>query len=184
MSHGPGLTVAQWHEMQGGGAGPLARELLDGEAVTRGPMSARHADCVVRLHRLIEVAVGAAAVVRMHQPLILDERSEPRPDVSVLEQPATAGAAPALLVVEVADTSHDLVYSRGRKAAYYARCAIADCWVVDLAAGQVLVHSSPASGGYRDIRNLRGDAEASATSLPGVSLAVAEILGPPPAATA
>ena len=156
--------------------GPLLQELLDGEPVRKAPMTPDHADCVVRLHALIESAVGDRGRVQMHLPVVLDDRSEPRPDIAVLP-PAGSDALPkVLLVLEVTDSSHALIYSRGRKAAYYARSGVPDCWIVDLSARQILVHSAPASSGYKEIKNMRDGAQLDVTSLAGVSIQAAEIL--------
>jgi Uma2 family endonuclease len=178
MPDGDRITVSDWHKRMRAGSDPLHRELLDGEIVVKAPVSRAHAECVVRLHDLIEVAVGDSVLTQMHLPVILDEWSEPTPDISVLGRTGDGGdrRPPLLLVVEVADTSERLVYGRGRKAAYYARSGVPDCWVVDLLTPQLLAHSSPASGGYRSIRNLRAGSTATATSLPGLSLEVDGIL--------
>ncbi|HMC39529.1 MAG TPA: Uma2 family endonuclease [Acidimicrobiales bacterium] len=179
MSDGQGITVSEWHTMSEAAGGGILRELLDGDPVVRAPMTPAHADCVVRIHQLVESRIGEDAVTQMHRPIVLDPRSETRPDIAVLARPEhrTAGSHALLLVIEVADSSHGLIYGRGRKAAYYARCGVADCWIVDLLGQQVLVHSSPASGGYREIRNLRRGATLSPSSLPNVNVTVDEVLG-------
>lgn len=179
MPEGHGLTIAEWHAMIDVRGDSLHRELLDGEPVARAPMSEAHADCVIRMHQLVEAAIGEAAVTQMHLPVMLDERSEPRPDVSVVARPGelSAGIQSLLLVVEVADSNAALIYGRGRKASYYARSGVPDCWIVDLMGQQILAHSTPASGGYREIRNLRPGATLGMVSLPGVALDVAELLG-------
>lgn len=171
------MTVTEWHQMTASGTGTLLRELLDGEVVDKAPVSTAHADCVVRLQGVIESAVGDLGLVQMHLPVVLDDWSEPRPDISVLARPGeSTGSHPTiLLVIEVADSSQDLIYSRGRKAAYYARSGVPDCWIVDLMSKQVLAHSSAASGGYRDIRNLREAAKLTVTSMPGVTVSAGDI---------
>jgi Uma2 family endonuclease len=179
MSEGSGTTVAQWHEMSAGGPGGLSRELLDGEPVTRSPMTTRHADAAVLLHGLLDAAIADEALTQLHQPVVLDAWSEPRPDISVVERAGQADSkSTILLVVEIADSNHGLIYTRGRKASYYARSGIPECWIVDLLSEQVLVHTDPASGGYRSIRNLRSGAQVALAALPGVRLDVASILGP------
>jgi Uma2 family endonuclease len=180
MSDPSGLTVSEWHSRIRDGTIVLRQELLDGEAVVKAPMSIAHAEFVLHVHRLIEAAVGEAGLTHMHLPVTLDERSEPTPDVSVLGRPNVSGGgrSPIFLVVEVADTEQSLIYNRGRKAAYYARSGVPDCWVLDMAGRQLLVHASAASGGYRSIRNLRPGSTVSLTALPDVTLDVAEMLAP------
>lgn len=172
------MTVEEWHRSGGG----VDLELLDGQVIERATMSGSHAVCANRVVALLESLVGERALVKSQVPVVLDERSEPRPDVVVLrhrsvpylQSPALPGDI--ILLVEVSDTT--VTFDRGRKASYYAQSGVPECWVVDIAGGQVLRMRSPASGGYRDIRNLRRGSRVSVEALEGVRFDVAEILGP------
>ena len=166
--------------------GAAARyETLDGEQVALPPPGEAHSACVNRLARLLTEAVGDGGLVSVHSPIRLDEASEPCPDVALLE-PRDDGYSSGfpeptdvLLLVEVAASSFGLTHNRGRKAGHYARSGIPECWVVDLVSSQVLVHRDPASGGYRDIRNLRGDAVLRVQARPAVTFKVGDVLGEP-----
>ena len=59
-------------------------ELIDGEVVSMAPIGNRHLACVNRLTRLLVTAVGDEAVVSVHNPVRLGERSEPQPDLVLL----------------------------------------------------------------------------------------------------
>ncbi len=104
------------------------------------------------LTRLLVVAVGGQGVVSVQNPLRLDDRTEPEPDVAVLRpraddyRSATPGPVDVLLVVEVADTS--LGYDRAVKAPLYAARGVPELWIVDLAAREVEVHRAPEGGRY------------------------------------
>ena len=159
--------------------GANRQELIDGELVVLPAPTAAHAACVNRLTSLLTVALGNTAVVSVQNPVSIDERSQPAPDIAVLKGHTDAVRADdVLLVIEVSDSGFSLTYDRGRKAACYARSGIPECWVVDLAGQQVLVHSAPASGGYKEIRNLRSGTETrlELASLPAISLSVEELL--------
>ena len=65
----------------------------------------------------------------------------PRADYHA-EQPSLA-----LTIIEVAESS--LPYDRGRKLRLYARCAVPECWVVNIPERCVEVYSRP-------LENLRG----------------------------
>jgi Uma2 family endonuclease len=157
-------------------------ELLDGEQIPMPPPTDAHAASVMRLTKVLGDAAGDQAVVSVQNPLALSEHSKPCPDIALLaprdDGYTEEGVSPAnvLLLVEVSDTNFALTHDRGRKASYYARAGIAECWIVDLVSQQVLVHCQPASGGYRDIRNLRADAMLTVSALPGVSLSCADVL--------
>jgi Uma2 family endonuclease len=130
-------------------AGPDRRALLDGEVVVMAPIGNRHLVCVNRLTRLLVVGVGERAIVSVHNPVRLDDRSELQPDVVLLRRGADDPTGPvpsggdSLLVVEVADSS--LAWDRDGKAPRYAAAAIPACWIVDLPAGEILVLSWMAS---------------------------------------
>jgi Uma2 family endonuclease len=184
MPYDHNLTVEEWRSRRAAAplTGPARLELLDGEAVDVPPGSTRHADCVEGVAKLLVSAVGDRAVVSVQSPVELDRRSEPRPDVAVLQpRPDWYAGAPAtareiMMLIEVSDTT--LIYDRGRKASYYAGVGVPECWVVDLAGGQVLVMRTPASAGYRDVRTLRRGAVINAAALGGVELSIDDVLGP------
>ena len=103
------------------------------------------------LRRLIRATGPEPVLVTGTTPLRLDRYNQVRPDVLVLRQGDDDGAAPPtpadiLLVIEVSDATR--AFDRGRKAELYARFGIVEYWVVDLVAGQVLVHRAPAGGAY------------------------------------
>jgi Uma2 family endonuclease len=186
MAGPDGITVEEWRHMPESTpvSGGPHYELLDGEVVETPPPTDAHAESISRVTSLLKAELGDAAVVVVQEPVHLDGRSEPRPDIAVLKPRAEGYDGQRLtsedicLVVEISDNWIALGYDRGRKAAYYARCGIPECWVVDLLSDQVLLMRSPASGGYRDQRNIRrGGNPLGIETLPGISLPMDEILG-------
>lgn len=168
-----------------GDAGLFANErveLLDGTIVTMAPQSPPHAGTVVRLHRALMRAIGKVADVRMQPPVVLDDWSEPEPDVIVCqpdpydytrEHPRPDQI---LLIAEVAVSS--LSYDRGRKAKAYARAGITEYWIVDVDSRRIEVRRDPdaATGRYRVVAIVReGDA---LPTLGGGSVAVEDVLPP------
>jgi Uma2 family endonuclease len=149
------LTVDDYQRM--GRAGilpPHARvELIEGEIIDMAPIGTRHAGIVRQIARLLERAVGDAAIVSVQMPIRLDEWSEPQPDVTLLEPRAdfykAAHPTPAdvMLVVEVADSS--LPHDRDVKLALYARHHIAEVWLVDLQHDEITRYRQPHPDGYR-----------------------------------
>lgn len=113
--------------------------------------------------------------MRVLLPLALSEDTEPEPDVAVVplgdyktEHPHTA-----LLIIEVADST--LKKDRG-KATVYASAGIAEYWIVNLGARAVEVYASPESDRYTEVRTLRTGDTLRPQTLPGLAIAVAEIL--------
>jgi Uma2 family endonuclease len=180
------FTVDEWHRMGDAGLfGEDARlELLDGEVIEMSPIESPHGGCVNRLNRLLVTGLGERAVVAPQNPVVLNEISEPQPDIAVLaprdDMYSRSHATPSeiLLLIEVADSS--LPFDRGRKASYYAASGVTETWVADLDGAQVLVMRSPGSDGYDEVRTLRRGEQLAIEALPGVAFGVEDVLGPGP----
>jgi len=157
-------------------------ELLDGEIVTLSPKNSPHAATVHRLWSALSRMLGDTAHVRAQDPIILDDWSEPEPDIAVCqpdpydyarEHPR---ATQVLLVIEVADSS--LSYDRNRKARAYAASGIPDCWLVNLRDRQIEVLSDPDAAARRYRRKQILSQDEMVTLPGGQSLAVSDILPP------
>jgi Uma2 family endonuclease len=154
-------------------------ELLDGFVVAMSPQSGLHAEVTARLTELLIRALGEAFQVRGQLPVHLGEHSLPEPDVAVIHRRPFTTSHPTtpVLVVEVARSS--LRKDRELKAAIYARAGVPCYWLVDVDGGRVEVRTLPGPDGYAALVTLtRGDA-LGAPDLPGLALAVDELLPPP-----
>jgi Uma2 family endonuclease len=157
-------------------------ELIEGEILEVSPIGSRHAACVARLTALFSSLLRDAAIVWVQNPVQLNERSEPQPDLALLrtrqDYYATGhpSATDVYLLIEVAETSVE--YDREVKVPLYARAGVAETWLVDLTSQQILVYTDPGQAGYSLMRALgRGEA-ARPTALPAeVALPVSDILG-------
>jgi Uma2 family endonuclease len=178
------FTVDEWHRMgETGLFGEDARlELLDGQVIEMAPIGSPHAGAVNRLNHLLTTAFGPRALIAVQNPVVLDDRSEPQPDLAVLRprQDDYAQSHPTppeiLLIIEVSDTT--LAFDRERKAAAYARAAVPEYWIVDLTGDQVVVMREPSPAGYLDIRPLGRGHDLSIAALPDVTFEVGQVLGP------
>ena len=81
------FTVDQYHRMGALGVfQPDCRvELLDGEIFEMTPVDPWHAGVVDWLTERFVLALGGRAVVRVQNPIGLDDRSEPQPDLILLQ---------------------------------------------------------------------------------------------------
>ncbi len=125
-------------------------ELLEGVLVEMPPMSDRHAMAIVLLTRWFARGLDDALALRPQVPLAASDYSEPEPDIAVVRMSTDPGhPTTALLAVEVTLSTHhtDLVV----KPAVYAAAGIPRYWVVDLAAGRLVEHTSPGPDGYADV---------------------------------
>jgi Uma2 family endonuclease len=179
------FTVDEWHRMGDADLfGVDARmELLDGEVIEMAPIGSRHAGGVNRLNHVLTAAAGPRALIAVQNPVLLDDHSEPQPDIAVLlpRPDSYSGSHPTpfeiLLLVEVSDST--LAFDREQKAAAYARAEVGEYWIVDLVGDQILVMRRPTRAGYGDVRRAgRGD-QVGVEALPGIMIEAAQVLGPP-----
>src|SRR4051812_4470152 len=117
------FTVAQFEQMISLGIFAEADhiELIDGEILSMTPINHPHAVVLSKLGYILGEMLGSTAYVWAQQPLWLDERSRPQPDIALLRwrddfyTAKRPTAEDVLLVIEIADTS--LSADRGAKRA-------------------------------------------------------------------
>ena len=124
-------------------------ELLNGELVRMAPQGWPHDRSSGLLAHLLDRALlasyGERYRVQQEKPFAAGTVHEPEPDLYVVDADqmihGTDHPSRAHLVVEVSNTSRriDLV----RKPPIYAAADVPLYWVVDVKAGQVIVHSKP-----------------------------------------
>jgi Uma2 family endonuclease len=155
-------------------------ELLDGEIITMPPQNPPHAGGLTRIPSVLMRLLGTAVAIRIQLPIVLDDWSEPEPDIAICQPDpddymfAHPRADQVLLLIEVADSS--LPYDRGRKIPAYARSGIPECWIINLVDRKIEMFSDPDPAAQR-YRTERSAVAGDTLSLPGgVLLAAAEIL--------
>ena len=174
------FTVDEYYEMARVGIlKPDERvELLDGEIVRMNPIGSPHAWCVKRLTRIF-YGFEDRFIVSVQDPLRLNDRSEPEPDIVLvqLDTPEDRHPEPqdVLLVIEVADSS--IRVDRRRKLPMYARAGIPEYWIVDLNTDRIENYRDPVRSRYRSVTLLaRGDA-VSPQFAPDLVVDVSTVLG-------
>lgn len=178
------FTVDEYHRMFD--TGILTRddrvELLGGEIVEMTPIGPTHAGCVKRLTRLLIERLGRRAVVGVQDPVILDDLSEPQPDLSVArprdDDYSRAHPRPSdlLLVIEVADTTQ--AFDRNVKVPRYAATGVPEVWLVDLDSERIEAYRAPTPDGYAQRSDVARDGALGPEAFADVELSVDEILGP------
>ncbi|MBI1735312.1 MAG: Uma2 family endonuclease [Candidatus Rokubacteria bacterium] len=157
-------------------------ELIEGEIIEMTPIGTVHAATVGRVNDLFSKRLGDRALVWIQNPLLLTrERSEPQPDILVLERRtdfyATALPEPAdvRLLIEVADSS--VSYDRRTKFPLYARAGVAEAWLIDLDGRRVELHRGPGARGYRDVISPGAGETFAPLAFPDVGVTVTDLLG-------
>jgi Uma2 family endonuclease len=155
-------------------------ELIDGEVIRMNPIGFGHSGHVIRLNRLFWRTLGDRVLLSVQNPMQVRPRNQPQPDLMVLRPRADdyttshPTADDVLLMIEVADTS--LGYDRDTKARVYAQAGIAEYWIVNLVARQIIVLRDPIDGVYRRVEVLGPGDSIRPLAFPDVTIAVSEIL--------
>ena len=138
-------TVDQFHYLGDLGVFEGRRAMLiDGVIVEEGPMNPPHRIALELATEVVRATFGSGWRVCVQMPLVLGQTTDPEPDIAVVAgspRGSTAHPTTATLVVEVSDTS--LRYDTTVKLGVYAAGGIADYWVLDVNARQLLVYRDP-----------------------------------------
>lgn len=155
-------------------------ELLEGVIVAMTPSNPPHAAAVMKTTFALMRAVAEHATVRTQCDFIASKWSVPEPDVAVvpgtLDVYAASHPRHALLLVEVSDSS--IVQDRLSKSRIYAGAGIPEYWIVNLREMlvEVMRGPDPATALYRDTQIANSGEMLELAALPGVRVAVAELL--------
>jgi Uma2 family endonuclease len=177
------FTTLEYHRMaETGVLKPNARvELLDGQIVDMTPIGPFHGGSVNRLNRFFTGLAGGRWLVSVQNPVLLDEYSEPQPDLMLLKPSPDDYTSrhprpeDVLLLIEVADTS--LGYDRGEKLSAYGRAGIREVWIINLSERSIEVCREPHYAGYGSMTVLRPGDQARPLLFPDVVVVVAGLFG-------
>ncbi|MEZ4224855.1 MAG: Uma2 family endonuclease [Polyangiaceae bacterium] len=129
-------------------------ELIRGMVIKMSPIGPPHASVVDRLTRLLVLGIGERALVRIQQPFLAYDESEPEPDVAVVPESSYSERHPdaALLMIEVAETSLD--YDRDIKGPLYAASGVQEYWIVDVASRAIEMFSEGDGTRFNRVRRI------------------------------
>lgn len=153
-------------------------ELLRGVVVRLSPPAAAppHEAAIQRLTRLLVLAIGTRAWVRVNSSWAADDWSEPQPDLSVIppgdyetEFPSTAW-----LLVEVSLSS--LRKDRKIKAPLYAECGVPEYWIVNVVDREIEVYTEPENGRYAKVERFARGSKIRLVQLSDIEIAVEDVV--------
>jgi Uma2 family endonuclease len=175
------FSVEEYHKLAD--AGVLHEdsrvELIEGELIKMPPIGPPHASNVETLAELLMLKLARRAIVRIQDPIWLNDHTEPEPDLVIAKlQPGRYRKShprpeDVLLIVEVADST--LEYDRKVKMPLYAEHGIAEAWLLDLTAKQLEIYLEPSNNGYRQCLKPPRDAVITPTPFPDVQVNLAEL---------
>lgn len=154
-------TVSDFHRLAEAGilTEDIRVELIDGQLIDMSPIGDLHAACVKRLNDFLGPIVRENAILGIQDPIILDDFSEPQPDVSILHRKRNYYAdghprpTDILLLIEVADSSAEK--DKKVKLPLYGKSGIPECWLINLNEGLIEQYLEPSPDGYRTIHFYR-----------------------------
>ena len=177
------FTVKEYYQMLESGifADGERVELIRGEIIKMSPIGRRHAACVDRCNYQFAHKLGGQVVIRIQNPLALDNTSEPEPDVLVLRyqddfyESGHPQPSDVFLLIEVSDSTVD--NDREFKNPLYAEDNITEVWLIDINNACIEVYRYPTIEGYRDIQKFYRGQNLSILAFPDINITVDEILG-------
>lgn len=148
------ISTADYHRMAEVGilGADEQVELIAGQIIHKMPKGPAHSALCKRIEKLLEHRLSEQVLVRLQDPIRLDDYSEPEPDIAVVrprddfygsQHPTPAEV---YLIIEIADTTveRDL----GSKANLYSIAGILDYWVLNVSARQLHIFRDPSPDGY------------------------------------
>ena len=175
------ITVEEYEVMYEAGVfKPDERlELINGEILKVAPMNAPHISYVIRLSRIFTERLTKRAIVSTQLPIVINEESEPEPDLSILRWrsddyfSAKPSAQDVYAIIEVASTS--LVYDRRVKLPLYARVGVPEVWIVNVQERELEVYRNPKGEAYSESRVLKPSDKIALLAFPDVEILLSEV---------
>jgi len=155
-------------------------ELIEGELFEMSPVGFRHASCVNKLNYIFSLKLGEKAIVSIQNPIKLNNKSEPQPDIVLLKPRddfyATQHPTPEdiLLLIEVADSS--IEYDRTIKLPSYAENKIIETWLIDLNNNFLEKHTNPKTNYYQKREKLSREDVVFSDSFSDIQIAIKDII--------
>ena len=176
-----GVTRALFHLAYESGFFGIGRaELINGEMIESLPKNQSHTIANDSGYDLLTDAFGRG-FVRHSAPLVVDDESEPEPDLAVTRQiqrsyreTGNLVASEAVLVVEISDST--LRSDLTTKVRLYGRAGIPEYWVLDISGRVLIVHRGPTADGYASVTRLAETEVVSPLATPQAALNIADFL--------
>ncbi len=148
------INVQEYHRMADVGilSAEERVELIAGQIWQMAAKGAGHSAAVTRCDRMLRRVLGDRVLVRLQDPIQLDEYSEPEPDIAVVAPDPDdyennhPKPEQVYLLIEVADTTlkRDLEF----KSLLYAKAGIIEYWVLEVINCQIHIFRNPSPNGY------------------------------------
>jgi Uma2 family endonuclease len=168
------FTTQQYHLMHEAGVFEQGDrlELINGEIKKMSPIGRKHATCVARLTKRLELKLGDCSIIWSQNPIRLADSSEPQPDLAILKpredfyEEGLPEPSDILLIIEVADST--ISYDCEIKAPLYALAGIREMWLFDVNKKVIEGYSHASASGYKQINRYEQNDTLSILAFPDV----------------
>lgn len=148
------LTVQDYHRMVESGilAADERIELIEGQLFKMAAKGTAHSAAITRIERILSQRLQGQVLLRLQDPVRLNDLSEPEPDVAIVAphwldyEDHHPTPEEIFWLIEVADTT--LNRDRELKAPLYGRSHIREYWILDVQERRLFVFRQPDAAGY------------------------------------
>ncbi len=155
-------------------------ELLNGAIIEKMPKGKKHAYFNDVISDFLKDNFGKNAIVRNQNPILLDDFSEPEPDVVLCRQPREnylnrhPSPGDILLIIEVSDTT--IYFDRNEKALAYSNAGIGQYLIVNVENNSVEDYRKPGKDGYQSKQTYQTGENFSLVAFPETEIRVDDFL--------
>lgn len=159
----------------------LRVELIDGAVIDMPRISSKHAGCVCWFNNTVAFSLQRSVIVRLQNPIHLDDYSEPVPDIALIKRRddfykhGHPRPEAVLHIIEVSDMT--LEFDRQIKVPLYARAGIPEVWIFNLVDERVETFADLSGGAYQTTAAFSRGEEVQSRTLAALRLGVSEIFG-------
>lgn len=157
-------------------------ELIEGRIVQMSPKNLKHALATTRSNRCFQKLSSDRAFVRVQDPILLNDFSEPEPDIVLVAPPDERylenhpKPKDIFLVLEIADSS--IFYDRDEKGPLFARNGIVQYCLLNLQSRELEDYREPSPNGYRRKQTYTEEQSFTLVAFPKISIKVKDLLPP------
>lgn len=155
-------------------------ELLNGVIIEKMPKGTKHALSNDIFADLLKEKLGEKVYVRSQNPIVLDDYSEPEPDIVLAKPPREIylerhpNPEDILLIIEISDST--LGRDRVTKSLAYSKAGIEQYLLLNLQNETLEEYREPSEDGYQFKRTLRKGDSLNLTAFPEVEIKVDDLL--------
>ncbi len=175
------ISVKEYNEMIGHGILTIQVkvELLNGIIIEKIPKGIKHAAINDLVAKIFREKVGNRAIIRNRNPVVLDDYSEPEPDIVLAKPPREIYLErhpipeDILLIIEISDTT--LGRDRVTESPAYAKAGIRQYLVLNLQNETIEDLREPSEDGYQFKRTLRKGDSLNLVAFPEVEIKIDDL---------